>query len=382
MTEGQGADMRIKYLLAFLPAVAALLLPCAAHAQCADFYCESFGTYDPGSNTVSGYSLYSDYGEGWTLYVSSYISDPTGNNTWIGESTGFDYVELDFSYNAFGPGGYNITAYNYYNVEGAWAYDGESDYGVDDNGPPEPPPATLTSCSPPTWIVGNNTFTCSGSGFESYPAYVESWGDDGNSFLSSSSVTVNSDSQITVSITLNDIIWAVGWIEVVVGGAWLTMEVPEIQMEPVITITSSKRLWFFGAGNDVTIEFGQGDVQTTLTASGMGGAGGSFAWSITAGADKASFSAGTANASITTQVPSVLLYSLNWSTAANDVTVSMVWTDADYDLYPAATLQLAVDSPYELDPVSANTWGAELHCPPSTLTHPLNWTAPTAGLLK
>jgi hypothetical protein len=38
-------------------------------------------------------------------------------------------VELDFSYNAVGPGAYNITAYNYYNVEGAWAYDGESDYG-------------------------------------------------------------------------------------------------------------------------------------------------------------------------------------------------------------------------------------------------------------
>jgi hypothetical protein len=307
MTEGQGADMRTKNLFAFLPAAAALLLPCAAHAQCADFYCESFGTYDPGSNTVSGYSLYSDYGEGWTLYVSSYISDPTGNNTWIGESTGFDYVELDFSYNAVGPGGYNITAYNYYNVEEAWAYDGESDYGVDDNGPPEPPPATLTSCSPPTWIVGNNSFTCSGSGFASYTAYVESWGDDGNSFLSSSSVTVNSDSLLTVSVTLNDILYAVAYIEVVVAAAEAIMTVPEMGSAATLQITRTADGANITGTTQNVVESQRVDITAVVT--NANGVAPTFSWTIQAPWNAAfdwNDTAGTSTAALSPIPPSQL----------------------------------------------------------------------------
>ena len=56
--------MRTKYLFALFPVMAALLLPGTAHAQCSDFYCETFAVYNPGLGTITGYSLYDDYGIG------------------------------------------------------------------------------------------------------------------------------------------------------------------------------------------------------------------------------------------------------------------------------------------------------------------------------
>jgi hypothetical protein len=133
------------------------------------------------------------------------------------------------------------------------------------------------------------------------------------------------------------------------------IDIGSVEVEPAaptITISTSNPLWFFGAGNAPPPDFTLGDVKTTLTASGMPSNGGSFAWTITAGSSKASFSANSAQSTITTQVASVVLYSSSWSTAQNDVTVSMTWTDASGNPYSAVTLNLQIDSPYKfiLDP--------------------------------
>jgi len=226
--------MRKNFFFALSAVVAALFLPCAAHAQCENFNCESWGVYNPNTNTISGYSLYSDYEytQGWYLEVDSYVSDPNGNYYWVGSDDENDEVEVDFSYVPGMEGVYTILGYSYYNVEGSWAYDGASYYGVGVEYP------VITSCTAPSWVIGSNSFTCSGSGFSDTSPSLFYSGNDGNNFIQSDSVTVNSDSQITVNVILTGVIYSVGWITVDAGSSSSPpMEVPE--MEPAAAMSCS-----------------------------------------------------------------------------------------------------------------------------------------------
>ena len=145
--------MRAKHLFGLFAVLEALLLPCAAHAQCSDFYCETFAVYNPGSRAITGYSHYDDYGIswGWWLEVQSYVSDPTGYNNPVGQSWGYDYVEVDFCYTPTMNGGYTAWGYNYYDLEVWWVYDGDSySPGVYVSGPPG---QQITSCPSPSWVA-------------------------------------------------------------------------------------------------------------------------------------------------------------------------------------------------------------------------------------
>jgi hypothetical protein len=125
-----------------------------------------------------------------------------------------------------------------------------------------------------------------------------------------------------------------------------------------ISLSVSPSLWFFGSGISQT--FGLGSTQTTLTANGASG--GSFAWSITNGAGKVSFASGSQQNSANTTVNSVTLYSANYSTSTNDVTVKISWTPANGSDPQSATSNLTVDSPYKLIPGTPSDMGIGSSC--------------------
>jgi hypothetical protein len=186
--------MRTRYLFAFFAVVAALLLPCAAHAQCAQFYCESFGMYDPGSNLIFGYSLYTADTDWAQLWVQSYVTDPSGNPTSVGSSMGYFEAYVSFNYDPGPSGIYGVWGYSSYQIEGWWEYDGASEYDVY-----VPPPVVINSCGASSLGAGGNSFTIQGSGFSNTSPSMSWSGNGGVDFLQpDSSVSVISDSQINV----------------------------------------------------------------------------------------------------------------------------------------------------------------------------------------
>ncbi len=112
------------------------------------------------------------------------------------------------------------------------------------------------------------------------------------------------------------------------------------------TLSSSTSLWYFGPNISPPASFTLGATNTTITANNASG--GAYAWSITNGSSKASFSSSGLQSSSTTSANSVKLYSANYSTAANDVTVSLTWTDSQNVTHSAVTIPLSIDAPYLL----------------------------------
>jgi len=107
-----------------------------------------------------------------------------------------------------------------------------------------------------------------------------------------------------------------------------------------------------------------GDVQTTLSIRNPGP--GPYNWSITTGADKASFANGGANATSTTSSASVTVYALSYSTSPKDVTVSV--TDSAGG---SGNIQVQVDSPYRLTGGIVTRPEGVANCPdPIPLTYP------------
>ena len=259
------------------------------------------------------------------------------------------------------------------------------DLGPNYGGPPADS-VVITGVSPePPWQAGSTVnFAITGTGFGSSPTLNILWA-DGTSYNTSCSgspctgtTTVPSDAagqaMATVSATYSGL-GLLGGSSGEVGSDPFEIDVAA----PTITISTSNPLWYFGGYRPPPVfrASGLGDIQTTLTAAGMPSEGGSFSWSITAGTTKASFSSsGTYTLVSTTDVPSVVLYSASWSTAENDVTVSLVWTDANGNPYPAITLQLSIDSPYQLVPNGANTYGVAANgCPSPTNPTGISGTA-------
>jgi hypothetical protein len=224
--------MRTKYLLAFSIATAALFLPCAAQAQsCEQGPCETWAVFDPNSGTISGGSYYENFDYSDWVMVESYIWDPSYNYTYLGSAVDYEYAEFDFSYTPQMSGMYTIVGYNSYEIEDdGWTPDGESDCSVDATGSPAP---VMTSCQlqGSSWVVGSNSIACYGQYFSSIPPselYLLSWGNNGVGFLQSDTMTIVSDTEIDVDVVLTDIIYNIGYIEVVAASAWQVLQVPQI----------------------------------------------------------------------------------------------------------------------------------------------------------
>lgn len=197
-----------------------LFLPGVAQAQCQG-YCESWAVYDPGSNTIGGYSLYEYSGydpiEGpYEVYVESYIWDPDYNYTYLGSAVGYESVEFDFSYTPQMTGNYMIAGYNAYAVyEGEWSDDSNSSCSVYASPPPpQDPTPSITGISPnPPWQAGQSyNYTISGSAFGTNPTIQIQWPDGSTYYGScsgqscdgsiSGSLTVPSDAQGTATATV------------------------------------------------------------------------------------------------------------------------------------------------------------------------------------
>jgi hypothetical protein len=110
-------------------------------------------------------------------------------------------------------------------------------------------------------------------------------------------------------------------------------------------LSLSPPLWYFGQGVMPPQSFTLGNTQSVITASGASG--GSFSWTVTNGANKVSFSSGTQNSNTTTAGNTVTVYSIGFSTTANDVTVQLSWTPQGGSAV-TSSLNLSVDSPYKL----------------------------------
>lgn len=116
-----------------------------------------------------------------------------------------------------------------------------------------------------------------------------------------------------------------------------------VTVQPSLSLSPS--MWFFGVGNNPPASFTLGSNQGTVTANGASG--GSFSWAITNGASIASFASGSQKSSTTTSGNTVTVYSIGYSTSANDVTIQLTWTPSGGSAN-ASTLYFQVDSPYKL----------------------------------
>lgn len=149
--------MRRRYLAYFIAALALLLLPGAAHAQCWWLECESYGVYNPDTGNIDGYVRYTDYYGGWELGIDPYIQDPVSGWHSLGLfASGEDNVEVDFSYTPSDPETgqeFYIEGDCYYFLETEWVYDGYT--WVDPDIPPPQPTGEWTYDVQP--ISGDNT---------------------------------------------------------------------------------------------------------------------------------------------------------------------------------------------------------------------------------
>ncbi len=133
-----------------------------------------------------------------------------------------------------------------------------------------------------------------------------------------------------------------------------------------VQVSLSTKLWFFGIGAVTPATFTLGDTKATLTAAGP--TGGSFNWQVTAGADKASFSASFSQQSTSTTANNATLYSSAGSTASNDVTIQVTWTDAHGNTFPSASVSTTIDRPYSLASNGPTIYAgaADASCTPGT----------------
>ncbi|MGA9671402.1 MAG: hypothetical protein WBQ94_19480, partial [Terracidiphilus sp.] len=111
------------------------------------------------------------------------------------------------------------------------------------------------------------------------------------------------------------------------------------------TLTSSPSLWFFGLGINPPSSFTLGSTQSTVTANGASG--GTFEWTITNGSNEISFASGSQQTTATTSGNTVTIYTVGYSTNLNDATIQLSWTPSGGSAM-SATLNLTVDSPYDL----------------------------------
>ena len=230
--------MRAQYLLILILAEVALFLPPAAQAQsCSQGACESWAVFDPGSGTISGGSYYENFDYDGFVLVQSYIWDPNYNYTYLGSAADYEYAEFDFSYTPQTTGTFTIAGFNYYMIEGdGWNPDGNS-YGTvyATGGAPAPVISSCGLVGQSSWVIGTNQIACYGENFSGLPQselFVLWWGDGGSDFVLSPTIVVASDGEIDVNVTLTDIIYDVGWIEIVAAGAWEELEVPEMEPPP------------------------------------------------------------------------------------------------------------------------------------------------------
>lgn len=124
--------------------------------------------------------------------------------------------------------------------------------------------------------------------------------------------------------------------------------------EPTLSISTP--LWFFGMGNSVP---GYSDA-AIVTANGASG--GTFNWSIAAGANILSFSRTSADSTARTTTNTVEVYPIGFSLDANDTAVALSWvTPAGITMSPPP-LTTQVDAPYRQYIVAAS--------PPWPITYP------------
>ena len=119
----------------------------------------------------------------------------------------------------------------------------------------------------------------------------------------------------------------------------------QITVQPNITsISKSARLWFFGTG----ITPSGYNTSETLTAVTEGGfVNGTYVWTVTTGTSKVTL-ANSSSTDTVTNTTTMGLSSTSFSTSANDVTVQVQYTSPDGTVNTTKTVNLDVDSPYQL----------------------------------
>jgi hypothetical protein len=156
------------------------------------------------------------------------------------------------------------------------------------------------------------------------------------------------------------------------GGAVCVLRVVQVnaavRVHPALSLSTP--LWFFGSGINPPATFTLGNTYSTVTANGASG--GSFSWTITNGAGLVSFASGSQSSSTTTGGNTVIIYSIGYSTSANDVTIELSWTPSGGSVVNS-TLSLDVDSPYQLTLVSTSGPTGVITCPPATGSNPIGW---------
>ena len=157
----------------------------------------------------------------------SYVSDPNGYYSPVGQSWGYDSVEVDFTYTPTMNGSYTAWGYNYYDLEGWWPYDGASSSDVYVSGAGQ-----QMSCPSPSWVLGGNYVQIFGSGFSQTSPTLSWSGNDGVDFLNGDSwVQVYSDVEIMVYADLSPLS-VQGMLAVSAGTAACQMPVAPMQAAP------------------------------------------------------------------------------------------------------------------------------------------------------
>ena len=308
--------MKAKYLFAMLTVVTALYLPRAAQAQsCSNGTCEVWAVYDPTYNTISGYFTYDNY-EGFWVLLDAYIYYPNWNPTHLGGAVDEVSAEVDFSYTPAISGNYYLLGVNQYEVEDdyGWTFDGYSSTTVWGG----PPPPYISSCTleGSSWVDGQNTIYCTGQ-FLTNSVSVSAGGPEGGYFLGSSSATVDgSGDDMTVTVSLGEILYNGAWILITDASSPFTIYLPPIQPWPPASVVIAVQNGFVSmAGNGLVLLGGPGGLTTTTVTATGSPAGGTVAWS--AGPRLQVNPANSANANVTGTSP---------STAGGDTSVSVQYT--------------------------------------------------------
>jgi hypothetical protein len=111
------------------------------------------------------------------------------------------------------------------------------------------------------------------------------------------------------------------------------------------TISQDKNMWYFGNGITTPSGFTLGATNTTLHANGAGN--GTYVWTITNGASRASFE-NNSSTMTKTNVNTIGIYSTGFSTQANDVAIQLTFTPSSGAQLTPPIYTLSIDSPYKL----------------------------------
>jgi hypothetical protein len=268
----RGDNMKAKYLFAMLTVVTALFLPRPAQAQsCSNGTCEVWAVYDPTYNTISGYFTYDNY-EGFWVLLDAYIYDPNWKPTHLGGAVDEVSAEVDFSYTPAISGNYYLLGVNQYEVEDdyGWTFDGYSSTTVWGG----PPPPYISSCTleGPSWVDGQNTIYCTGQ-FLTNSVSVTGGGPEGGYFLGSSSTTVDgSGDDMTITVSLGEILYNGAWITIADAGGLYTMYLPEIE-PPLVDISCPPGIPAGGGSGTCCVDIPDGVEEISLTLGSNAGSG-------------------------------------------------------------------------------------------------------------